>query len=150
MHTNIQLTINSFRRDFFPDNSLTFSKIRHFPDICQISWHFKVFQTSDHPEHCTFIRDGYCTKASAMTSHCVVIWKFQQSISNFIMNTHTPHDGIARACITSRGKNHFNFRSSKKLYSSSHNASEWTVWHAKAACTTPKEKERKTDGATKM
>ena len=50
MDANIQQTINSFRQ-LFPDISLTFSKNPwHFPDSCQIPWHFQVFQTSGHPE----------------------------------------------------------------------------------------------------
>ena len=54
MDTNMQLTINNFRQfsitRFF---SLTIPwllvKSWHFPDSCQIPWHFQVFQTSGHP-----------------------------------------------------------------------------------------------------
>jgi len=54
MDANMQLTINNFRQfsitRFF---SLTIPwllvKSWHFPDSCQIPWHFQVFQTSGHP-----------------------------------------------------------------------------------------------------
>jgi len=49
-----QLSINNFRpfslTRFFPDISMTFSKIPDIPwQRCQIPWHFHVFQTSGHP-----------------------------------------------------------------------------------------------------
>ena len=50
MDTNMQLTINSCRQ-LFPDKIFPWHLVKswHFPDSCQIPWHFQVFQPSGHP-----------------------------------------------------------------------------------------------------
>ena len=58
MNANIHLVMNSFGtlfhdKIFSPDISLTIPTVNNIPDMFQIPWHFQVFQTSGHPEHCT-------------------------------------------------------------------------------------------------
>ena len=90
----MQFTINRFR-ELFRDKifSLTipwFSvKSWHFPDSCQIPWHFQVFQTSGHPAYrpTAYVYESR-TESACLLQSCTVM---AVAIANDYTNCDTRH-----------------------------------------------------------